>query len=299
MPIPMNMEPREEKRELNWWHFSNNTKPDYKDTLEGTLIEIDIVQKRSWNDTVKKSVPEFWPDGNPKRGYRWIILDAVTGIPTAFEFSDNKNDSFKRGLAQSIPGLTDMESLGGHYLRIHTPDGVYNLQHPRPFTVQDLGLSNVAYEGTKDYLSEVKPASRSPFPDMQWNQHPSAPSGYQPTPQYQQPTPQQQPIQQNVPQQGVMPGGYPAQNTTQYQSAQVQQQVPQQQVPMQVQQAPAQNPVAGVVRQTVPGQVQQPVYQQPVQQPVQPMPQQQVIQQPVQVPQQPATNAFYDADIPF
>lgn len=300
MPIPMNMN-NEQQRQLEWWHYSNNQKPDYKDTLEGTLIEIDIVQKRGWNDAIKKSTPEFWPDGNPKRAYRWIILDAITGLPTAFEFNDTKNDSFKKAIVQGCPGITDMEMLGGHYLKIHTPDGVYNLQHPRPFTVQDLGVSNVPYEGTKDLLSNVKPQAPSPFPDMQWNQQAGQPmpgQGYQqPAQQY-----QQQPAQQAVPQQGVMPGGYPAQNPTQYQSAPVQQpiqqQVPGQQVPVPVQQVPTQVPQAAPIQQAVPQQTAaapapiqgQP---QPAQQTVQQVPQHQDMQQ-GQV-----TNGFYDPEIPF
>lgn len=283
MPIPMNMN-TEEQRQLNWWHFTNNTKPDYKDTLEGTLIEIDIVQRRSWNDTTKRSVPEFWPDGNPKRGYRWIILDAATGVPTAFEFGDSKNDSFKRGLAQSLPGLTDMESLGGHYLRIHTPDGVYNLQHPRPFVVEDLGLSNVPYEGTKDMLSNVQPKGAQNF---------------QSVPQYQQSQYQQQPVQQGVPAQGVMPGGYPVPQQSQVQgNIPAQQgygnQVPMQQIPVQAQQVPVQNQtLAQQAVQQRPAQ-QQPAPVQSVQGAVPQMPQHQDMASQVQ---QPATP--YDESIPF
>ena len=261
--------------ELVWWQFRNPQKEGYKDTLEGTLIEIDIVQSTRPGQNGQGSVPQFFPDGNPMTEIRWVILDSVTGQPTAFNFKRGKNSEFLKALNQACPGVSDMGQLGGHYFRIHSPNGQYGLNNPRPFVVQDCGISNIPFEGVKDLVHQA--------PQQQVPQQ----MGY-----VQQP--QQQP-------QGYNPGGYP--------NGPLPQQPPAAMAAKQGYQAAAPVAQPPVMQQPMPQQpMQQPVQQVPQQQvPQPPMPQQQAPQQaPVQqqpVQQAPQRNQsigeIYDESIPF
>lgn len=263
----------------SFWNYTNQNKPTYSPTLEGTIVQIAEVQKQERDKTTGQWIGATWQDGNPILQFRFTILNAVTGQDTIFDFSRGKNSQMIKAIEAAMPESQDLEDMAGKYVRITTPPGVYNAQNPRPYTVEILGENPGLYRGTV-YWGQQQPQAAPQvqgYTQQGVQGNPQMPQGYQVQPQQQQfqqqqPVPVQQYQQPAQYQQPVQQVAQPVQQPVQYQQAQAQ-----------------------PVQQAVPQQ------QQPIAQPqqAQPMPQQ-VQQQPVQQaqPVEQGTTA-YDEVIPF
>ena len=248
-----------------WWNYSNPSKPDYSETLEGTVVELEQVQTRRPVNGVQ--VPQFFSDGNPMLSIRMTILNSYDNQDYLLEFPTGKNSRMIKAISAALPNSNDLEDLAGKYIRIYSPMGIYNREHPRPFTVEVLGDSGKQYyRGTKLFdaskavqaqaqqaPTQVPPmqqapavgypqASQAPMPPVQQPPMRQAPQASVPqVPAMQQPPVQQPPVQQSqqfAQNQQMM--GAPARTTAQLRQQQGIPQVPAQQVPAApMQQVPA------------------------------------------------------------
>lgn len=188
------------------WNYSDNTKQNYMEMIEGTVVEISNPQARDFNT----GKPATWPDGNPKRNLM-LILRGRSGQELSWTFSP-KSAAANACLAALDPQGTreqvSIEELLGKFIRVQTQGGVYNAQHPRPWWVTLLGDGEAnAVRGLKD-LSQPQnpmPGMPAPQPAPQMNQQPAPPVA-QPAmqqapavqPMAQQPSPQIQAAQQRA-----------------------------------------------------------------------------------------------------
>ena len=180
--------------EGNNWNYSDNTKQNYSEMIEGTVVEISNPQARDYNT----GQPATWPDGNPKRNLM-LTLRNQAGQELTWTFSP-RSAAANACLAALDPQGTreqvSIEELLGKFVRVQTQGGVYNAQHPRPWWLTILGEGEVnAVRGLKD-LSQPQPTSMSGMPAPQ-----AAPVQQTPPPpvqQQQQPAPQIQAAQQRA-----------------------------------------------------------------------------------------------------
>lgn len=121
----------------NGWNYHDNTKSNYMEMIEGTVVEISNPQSINFNT----KQPETWPDGNPKRNLR-IAIRGRSGQELSWTFSP-KSKGAEACLAALDPQGTreqvSIEELLGKFVRVQTQGGVYNAQHPRPWWVTILG----------------------------------------------------------------------------------------------------------------------------------------------------------------
>lgn len=171
--------------EGNNWNYSDNTKQNYSEMIEGTVVEISNPQARDYNT----GQPATWPDGNPKRNLM-LTLRNKAGQELTWTFSP-RSAAANACLAALDPQGTreqvSIEELLGKFVRVQTQGGVYNAQHPRPWWLTILGEGEVnAVRGLKD-LSQPQPTSMPGMPAPQ-----PAPVQQTPPPpvQQQQPAPQ-------------------------------------------------------------------------------------------------------------
>lgn len=170
------------------WNYSDNTKANYTEMIEGTVVEISNPQARDFNT----GQPATWPDGNPKRNLM-VVLRNQAGQELSWTFSP-KSAAANACLAALDPQGTrekvSIDELLGKFVRVQTQGGVYNAQHPRPWWVTILGDGEVnAVRGLKD-LSQPQ----NPMPGM-----PAPQPAPQPTQQPAPPVPQQAPAPQAAP----------------------------------------------------------------------------------------------------
>lgn len=171
----------------NNWNYSDNTKQNYMEMIEGTVVEISNPQARDF----ATGAPATWPDGNPKRNLRMCIRGR-SGQELAWTFAP-KSAATSACLAALDPQGTretvSIEELLGKFIRVQTQAGSYNSKNPRPWWVTILGDGEVnAVRGLKD-LSQPQPAQMVGMPAPQ-----QAPVQQTPPPPVQQPAPQ--PVQQ-------------------------------------------------------------------------------------------------------
>ena len=182
----------------NNWNYSDNTKANYREWIQGTVVEISNPQARDFNT----GQPAFWPDGNPKRNLMMTLLQQ-DNTEVTWTFSP-KSVAANACLAALDPQGTreqvSIEELLGKFVTIQTQAGNYNNRQPRPWAVRVDGDGQAnAVRGLKD-LSQPQPApmpgmpAPQPAPVMQQPvmQQPapvSAPMQQQPAPMQQQPAP--------------------------------------------------------------------------------------------------------------
>ncbi len=148
--------------EGNNWNYSDNTKANYSEWIQGTVVEISNPQARDFNT----GAPAVWPDGNPKRNLMLTLLQN-DGTEVTWTFSP-KSMAANACLAALDPNgsreTVSIEELLGKFVTIQTQAGVYNARNPRPWTVvvNGDGQANMV-RGLKD-LSKPAPMPGMPAP---------------------------------------------------------------------------------------------------------------------------------------
>lgn len=175
--------------EGNNWNYSDNTKQNYREWIQGTVVEISNPQARDF----ATGKPATWPDGNPKRNLMLSLLQQ-DNMEITWTFSPKSVAANACLVALDPQGTRDqvsIEELLGKFITVQTQAGAYNSQHPRPWTVRIDGDGQAnAVRGLKD-LSVQQPATMPGMPAPQ-----SAPVRQQPPMQMQNSAPQPVPQQQ-------------------------------------------------------------------------------------------------------
>lgn len=161
------------------WNYADNTKPNYMERIEGTVVEISNPQALNYSTRQ----PEFWPDGNPKRNLR-VVIRGRSGQELSWTFSPKSRATDACLAALDPQGTRDqvsMEELLGKFVAVQTQAGVYNAQNPRPWwvTIQGEGEANMV-RGLIDLSKQQMPGMPAPQP---------APMQQTPPPQQQAPAP--------------------------------------------------------------------------------------------------------------
>jgi len=174
----------------NIWNYSDNTRQDYLECIEGTVVEISNPQARDFN--TKK--PAFWDDGNPKRNL-CVCLRGRSGQELSWIFAPKSKAAEACLVALDPQGTRDqvsIEELLGKFVRIQTQAGAYNGRNPRPWWVTILGDGEAnMVRGLKDLTTQ--PANAMPgMPAPQ----PAPVQQQTPPPMPQQQVPTQTPMQQ-------------------------------------------------------------------------------------------------------
>ena len=219
-----------------FWNFSRPDQEAFMPVLDGTLTKVSFSQARVYDANQGKfTVPDFWPDGNPKLMIRLHVTD-LNGEVWVHEIKPKSHCLNEDWLPKSPSG--SIEGFLGQHIRVEaeqevrTQDGrviPFGSGNRRHFTVSIVGPGLVASEGV-DYeslekLSKARPqAPAAPQPQgyqpMPQGVQPQAyqpqPQAYQPQPQGYQPVPQQ-PISRVMQQayEVVAANGYAAQQQTQ------------------------------------------------------------------------------------
>lgn len=187
----------------NVWNYSDNSKANYAEWIQGTVVEISNPQARDFNT----GKPAFWDDGNPKRNLMMTVLQA-DGTEINWIFSP-KSKSTDACLAALDPNgdrdEVSIEEMLGKLVTVQTTAGSYNVRNPRPWwvTIHGDGQANMV-RGLKD-LSQ--PQNTMPgMPNTQPAPQPQAVPAPAPTALQQ----AQAAAQQAVAQQNFQPAPAPA-----------------------------------------------------------------------------------------
>jgi len=123
----------------NYWNYSDSSKDNYSEIIEGTVVE--WVYQQKFNSFTKQL--ECWPQGDPKMQFRMAIVDAA-GNEFLWGFVDaKKNPAYQAVLKALDPDGTkdhvSLEEMLGKYVRLQTQAGEYGIGKPRPWWVTVLG----------------------------------------------------------------------------------------------------------------------------------------------------------------
>lgn len=143
----MSLNPVGTKRSYSW-NYSNPNKPNYSQSIVGTVVAIQQVQAREYTGNGQPGAPKFWKDsGRPIMNIR-IALATQNGDLVSFTFmpATNKQKEGDYGVHMKLwhlTGDTDMSNLIGKTIEISTQEpGVnpntgqpmrYGSGNPRPF----------------------------------------------------------------------------------------------------------------------------------------------------------------------
>ena len=135
------------------WNYSNPNGENYRDTIEGTVVEFSQPQRSNF----QTKLPETWPNGDPKLDW-CLTIRQRNGDEINWRFapgSSKRPKLARQALMDAMPDVKFVEEVLGKFIRVHTPQGVYSLQNPRPWTVTVLG------DGEKDKVrGSVPPPKR-------------------------------------------------------------------------------------------------------------------------------------------
>lgn len=108
------------------WNYSNPNKDGYSETMVGTVVSLQEVQKRAYNPgTGQPGMPEFWPDGNPKMNIRMGMatpdgqLKSITFQPAGKAQRSGEKPSLHMNLF-ALTDNTDMSKLIGMTIQLTT-----------------------------------------------------------------------------------------------------------------------------------------------------------------------------------
>lgn len=141
------------------WNYSNTSKDNYFESIEGTVVEFSKPQHTNFQTGDK----EFWPSGDPKLDWCFTVR-LRGGKELNWRFSPGsatKPKAPRRALTEALDeiGAKYVEDILGKFVRISTKAGTYNMQNPRPWDVKILG------PGEEGVVRGVKP------PEPVVNQH--------------------------------------------------------------------------------------------------------------------------------
>ena len=154
----------------NVWNYSDNSKANYTEFIQGTCVEISNPQARDFNT----GKPAFWDDGNPKRNLKVTLLQN-DGAEISWIFSP-KSDAADACKAALDPNDTrakvNIEELLGKMLTISTEPGSYNARNHRPWTVVVHGDGQINMvrginDFTKQPAQQQQPAPQQQAPAQQ------------------------------------------------------------------------------------------------------------------------------------
>ena len=117
----------------NNWNYSDNTKDNYTEFIQGTVVQIDNPQSINFGT----GKPEFWQDGNPKRNLRMTLLQK-DGEEINWTFAPHSKSLARQAIVAGMDAVDpknngNMEMLLGKMVTVYTQAGSYNAQHPRPW----------------------------------------------------------------------------------------------------------------------------------------------------------------------
>lgn len=134
----------------NSWNYAKPDQPNYTQSLVGTVVAIQEIQKRAFTGNGTPGAPEFWPQGDPKMNQR-IALVTPDGrlVHFVYQPAGKKQKAEDTGPHMALFHLTgdsDMNALVGKTIQIDTWDMVgangtvikYGSGNPRPFTVHEV-----------------------------------------------------------------------------------------------------------------------------------------------------------------
>lgn len=184
----------------NGWNYSDQSKPGYMTSIQGTIVKITELQSRNY----MTKQPEFWPDGNPKLNICFTI-QGQSGRELTWVFSPKSTafDAVVTALKTMNPNVNSIADIGGYMVEISTQEGQWGQGRPRPWTVNILGMGQVPFRGVEEYTAPpAQPVQQQQQPAQQFQ-----PQGQQvaTAPISQGQPMQQQPVIQGQPQ--VVPDG--------------------------------------------------------------------------------------------
>ena len=121
------------------WNYSNSSKENYLECIEGTVVEFSKPQHTNFSTRE----PEFWPNGEPKLDW-CLTIRGRTGKELNWRFapgSASKPKAPRRALTDALETIDAeyVEDILGKFVRVRTQAGTYNMQNPRPWFVEILG----------------------------------------------------------------------------------------------------------------------------------------------------------------
>lgn len=158
----------------NNWNYSDNTKDNYAEFIQGTVIQIDNPQSINFGT----GKPEFWDDGNPKRNLRMTLLQQ-DGTEIQWTFAPHARSNARKAIVDGMDAYDpnndgNMKMLLGKIVTVWTQAGSYNSQRPRPwnFRIDDDGdqqfvrglidLSQPNQQAPKQTTPPAPPAAPAP-----------------------------------------------------------------------------------------------------------------------------------------
>ena len=122
----------------NYWNYSDSSKDNYSEMLEGTVVEIIYTQK--YNTFTKQL--DFWPQGDPKMQYH--IVFAVGDDEWTWTIDAIKKSAAVQACCKALDPNGDkdrvsLEELLGKHVRVQTQAGQYGVGRPRPWWVTIIG----------------------------------------------------------------------------------------------------------------------------------------------------------------
>ncbi len=205
----------------NWWNYTQQQGENYKQGIQGEIIEIAEVHSY---DNRKKEL-RYWP-ANPMTGIANPVLDLRFRIlqqdGSEILHSMNPKGPEARTLQAAYKqqfgkGLVRWSDLIGEIVAIATTPGNYGQNNPRPWTFQFLGKGTHGGEYVEFDYSKLTQQQAQPMQQPQAYQgqpYMQPPAIAQPQGFYQQPQPQAMPMSQPMPQQ-QMPMANPFQQQQQ------------------------------------------------------------------------------------
>lgn len=131
----------------NSWNYAHPEKPDFTETLVGTVVAIQEVQARKFTGNGTPGAPDFWDNGDPKLNIR-VALATPEGKLVTFTFQPaskkQREGNYGTHMAMwHLTGDTDLANLVGKTIQIRTQAaGInpntgqpmqYGFGNPRPF----------------------------------------------------------------------------------------------------------------------------------------------------------------------
>lgn len=161
----------------NVWNYSDNSKSNYAEWIQGTVVEISNPQARDFNT----GKPAFWEDGNPKRNLMMTVLQQ-DGNEVSWIFSPKSRATDACLAALDPDGTRDavnIKEMLGKVVTVQTQAGSYNARNPRPWTVTVHGDGEVnKVRGLKD-LSQPQSMPGMPAPAPAPAPVPQPPTAFQ------------------------------------------------------------------------------------------------------------------------
>lgn len=132
------------------WNYTKPDQPGFSETLVGTVVAIQEVQKRAFTGNGTPGAPEFWPEGNPKMNIRLALATSDGQLVTfTFQPASKKQREGNYGIHMALyhlTGDTDMMNLIGKTIQLSTQSAPvnpatgqpmqYGSGNPRPFQAQ-------------------------------------------------------------------------------------------------------------------------------------------------------------------